>query len=409
MKGEIIAVGTELLLGNIVNTNAQYLSVKLAELGIDVFYHVVVGDNLKRAADTIKQSLERSDIVITSGGLGPTKDDLTKEAVAEALGVKLIPDEKAIRSIRSIFEKSGRPMTESNLKQGYIPEGAEIIENDNGTAPGILIERNGKIVIMLPGPPKELIPMFENKVIPYLSSKTSSTIKSRVLRVIGVGEAMIEEQLKEIFAQQSNPTIAPYAKEGEVHLRITAKSEDAAAAEEMIRDMELKVREVLKENVYACDEQTLEETVVKLLKERKKTLAIAESCTGGTIAGRLTEIPGVSEVFMNGVVTYSNESKMKLLGVREDTLKKYGAVSKETALEMAVGVKKLSGTDIGISITGIAGPDGGSDEKPVGLCYIGLVNGEKSEVHRFVFSGGRSRIRWSGGSRALDLLRRALL
>lgn len=409
MKGEIIAVGTELLLGNIVNTNAQYLSQKLAELGIDVYYHVVVGDNLKRAVDTIKRSLERSDLIITSGGLGPTDDDLTKEAVSEALGLKLLPNEEAIRTVKSIFEKSGRTMPERNIKQGYIPEGGKIIENDNGTAPGILIEKGGKTVIMLPGPPKELKPMFEDRVVPYLSTKTNSTIRSKILRVIGIGESSVEEMLKDIFDSQTNPTIAPYAKEGEVHLRITAKSGDPKASEKMIRDMEAQVRTILKENIYGCDDETLEQTVVKLLLKKKKTLAVAESCTGGTVAGRLTEVPGVSASLMCGVVTYSNESKMKLLNVSEETLRTYGAVSRETALEMAAGVRKLACTDIGISITGIAGPDGGTAEKPVGLCYIGLAKDGKVEAFKFIFSGNRAKIRWNAGSRTLDILRRSLL
>ncbi|MGE5629812.1 MAG: competence/damage-inducible protein A [Caulobacteraceae bacterium] len=409
MKGEIIAVGTELLLGNIVNTNAQYLSEKLAELGIDVYYHLVVGDNLKRVADTIRTSLERSDLVITSGGLGPTDDDLTKEGVCEALGLKLLPNEEALKKVEAIFKKFGRPMPESNWKQGYAPEGSEIIENDNGTAPGILLEKNGKIVIMLPGPPKELKPMFEDKVLPYLRTKEKSTIKSKVLRVIGVGESSAEEMLKGIFETQTNPTIAPYAKEGEVQLRITAKTEDPAIAEQMIEEMETRVREILKENVYGCNDETLEGTVMKLLLEKKKTIATAESCTGGIIGGRLTEIPGASESFMGGVITYSNEMKMKLLDVKKETLELYGAVSSQTAEEMAEGVRKLSNTDIGISITGIAGPGGGSDEKPVGLCYIGIATGNKVESHRFVFTGNRNKIRWNASGKALDIVRRTLL
>lgn len=409
MKGEIIAVGTELLLGNIVNTNAQYLSQKLAELGIDVYYHLVVGDNSERVVNTVKNSLERSDLVITCGGLGPTDDDLTKEAVSEALGLKLLPNEEAIKKVKAIFHKFGRPMPESNIKQGYVPEGGKVIENDNGTAPGILVENNGKIVIMLPGPPKELKPMFEDRVIPYLEARTSFTIKSKILRVIGVGESAVEEQLKDIFNNQINPTIAPYAKEGEVHLRITAKTDDSKLAGRMIEDMEAKVREVLKENVYGCNDETLEATVVKLLLEKKKRLAVAESCTGGTIAGRLTEVPGVSACFMGGVVTYSNEAKIKLLNVNEETLRMHGAVSRQTAEEMASGVRRLLGTDIGISITGIAGPDGGTAQKPVGLCYIGLAYGDRVESYRFIFSGNRSKIRWNATSKALDILRRALI
>lgn len=409
MKSEIVAVGTELLLGNIVNTNAQYLSQKLADLGIDVYYHLAVGDNLQRLTDTIKSSLERSDLVITSGGLGPTVDDLTKEGVSQALGLKLLPDQASIRKIEEMFKATGRPMTENNIKQGYIPEGATILENDNGTAPGVLIEKNGKIVIMLPGPPKELYPMFEDKVLPYLKTKVHSTIRSKMLRVVGVGESAAEDMLKEIFKAQTNPTIAPYAKDGEVHLRITAKTDAIDEADRLIAQMEEMVREILGENIYGYDEETLEEVVLKLLQERKMYLSLAESCTGGLIASRLTDVPGASASLMCGVVSYSNESKIKLLGVKDETIRDYGAVSSQTAEEMATGVKGINGTDIGISITGIAGPDGGSAEKPVGLCYIGVAIGSTVKAHKFIFNGNRKKIKWNASSKALDLLRRELL
>lgn len=409
MKCEIVAVGTELLLGNIVNTNAQYLSQKLADLGIDVYYQLAVGDNLQRLSDTIKASLERSDLVITSGGLGPTVDDLTKEGVSDALGLKLLPDEACIRKIEGMFKAIGRPMTENNIKQGYIPEGARILENDNGTAPGVLIEKNGKIVIMLPGPPKELYPMFEDKVVPYLKTKVHSTIRSRMLRVIGVGESAAEDMLKEIFKTQTNPTIAPYAKDGEVHLRITAKTDTIEKADQLIDQMEKRVQSKLGENIYGYDEETLESVVLKLLQQKKMTLSLAESCTGGLIASRLTDVPGASASLMCGVVSYSNESKIKLLGVKEETIRNYGAVSSQTAEEMAVGAKRISGTDIGVSITGIAGPDGGSTEKPVGLCYIGIAIGNAVKAQKFMFNGNRKKIKWNASSRTLDIIRRELL
>ncbi len=409
MKSEIVAVGTELLLGNIVNTNAQYLSQKLAELGIDVYYHVAVGDNLQRLSDTIRQCLERSDLVITSGGLGPTVDDLTKEGVADALGLKLLPDEATIRRIEGMFKAMGRSMTENNIKQGYIPEGAKIIENDNGTAPGVMIEKGGKIVIMLPGPPKELYPMFEDKVLPFLRTKVHSTIRSRMLRVIGVGESAAEDMLKDIFKSQTNPTIAPYAKDGEVHLRITAKTDDEEEAYKMIDEMESRVRKVLGENIYGHDDESLEEVILKLLQERNLTLSIAESCTGGLVANRLTDVPGASATLMYGIVSYSNESKINILKVEEETIRQHGAVSRQTAEEMAAGVRKISGTDIGVSITGIAGPDGGSEEKPVGLCYVGIAIGDEVKAYKFNFTGNRKRIKWNSSSRALDYLRRELL
>ncbi len=409
MKSEIIAVGTELLLGNIVNTNAQYLSQKLADLGIDVYYHLAVGDNLQRLSDTIKSSLKRCDLVITSGGLGPTVDDLTKEGVADALGLKILPHEASIEKIKGMFKALGRPMTENNLKQGYIPEGAAIFENDNGTAPGVLLEKDGKIVIMLPGPPKELYPMFEAKVLPYLKTKVNSTIRSKMLRVIGVGESAAEDMLKEIFQTQTNPTIAPYAKEGEVHLRITAKADTLEAADLLIDQMEEKVKAVLGENIYGCDEESLEEVVLKLLTESKLTIALAESCTGGLISSRLTDVPGASLSLMYGITSYSNESKIKILGVKEATINNYGAVSSQTAEEMAEGAKRVNGTDIGLSITGIAGPDGGSEEKPVGLCYVGIAMDGTVKAYKFLFNGNRKRIKWNSSSRALDLLRRELL
>lgn len=409
MKGEIIAVGTELLLGNIVNSNAQYLSQKLADLGIDVYYHVVVGDNFNRAVETVKKAFERSDLVVTTGGLGPTDDDLTKEAVAEALGLELVAHEESINRIENFFNKIDRPMPDSNRKQGYIPVGSTVLENDNGTAPGVAVEKDGKTVIMLPGPPKELVPMFEDKVLPYLRKKTKSIIQSRMLRIVGVGESMVQEMLRELFENQTNPTIAPYAKEGEVHLRITAKTGSETEGQYLINEMSEKVKAILKENIYGYDDESLESCVLKLLLQRNLTISIAESCTGGLIASRLTEVPGASGSFMNGIITYSNESKMKLLNVKEETLVRHGAVSSQTAGEMADGIRRESGTDIGLSITGIAGPDGGSEEKPVGLCFIGIATKNGVETFKHVFLGNRNKIRYNAATRALDIVRRAVL
>ena len=409
MKCEIIAVGTELLLGNIVNSNARYLSERLAELGIDVYYHITVGDNLDRLRETIETSLKRSDIIITTGGLGPTDDDLTKEGVAKALGLDLMPHQPSLDKIESYFKAGNRPMPECNRKQGYIPEGARVLENNNGTAPGILAEKEGKTIILLPGPPKEMMPMFEQSVYPFLKAKSKDVLKSRTLRVVGIGESAIQELLQEVFDTQSNPTVAPYAKDGEVHLRITAKCSDENQAKLLIGDMEYKIKSLLKENIYGYDEESLEYVVYKLLKENNMTVSMAESCTGGMISARLTNVSGVSAVFMNSIVTYSNAAKMNFLGVKSETLAKYGAVSAETAEEMAVGIKKVSRTDVGISVTGIAGPDGGTAEKPVGLFYIGLAIGNKVEAYRFLFPSSREKVRWNAVTRALDLLRRELL
>lgn len=409
MKCEIIAVGTELLLGNIVNSNARYLSERMAELGLDVFYHITVGDNLTRLKEVITKSLERSDIIITTGGLGPTDDDLTKEGVAEALGLKLVPHQYSLDKIEGLFKASNRPMAECNLKQGYIPEGAIVLENNNGTAPGIIVELEGKAVILLSGPPKEMMPMYEQQVYPYLKGKSDCLIISKTLRVVGVGESKIQEMLQHIFDTQSNPTVAPYAKDGEVHLRITAKCNVKAEADELVNAMEKKITAILGDNIYGYNDESLEYVVYKLLKEKAMTVSFAESCTGGMISGRLTNVPGVSSVFMNSIVTYSNEAKMKFLNVKEETLSKFGAVSSETALEMARGIQKVSGTDIGVSVTGIAGPDGGTAEKPVGLYYIGIAIKDNLEAYRFLFPSSREKVRWNAATRALDLLRRALI
>lgn len=409
MKCEIIAVGTELLLGNIVNSNARFLSEKLAELGYDVYYHVTVGDNLTRLKTVIEQGLDRSDIIITTGGLGPTDDDLTKDGVAAALGLKLIPHKESLEKLENSFKLTGRPMPECNLKQGYIPEGAIVLENNNGTAPGIIAEKNGKAVILLPGPPKEMMPMFDEKVYPYLKAKSEFIIKSKTLRIVGVGESKVQEMLQHIFDTQDNPTVAPYAKDGEVHLRITAKCKEDIEADELLKNMDKQIHDILGDNIYGYDDESLEYIVYKLLKEKHMTVAFAESCTGGMISGRMTNVSGVSAVFMDGIVTYSNEAKMKFLNVKEETLNKFGAVSSETAIEMAAGIKRVSGTDVGVSVTGIAGPDGGSAEKPVGLFYIGIALGDKVEAHRFLFPSSREKIRWNAATRALDLLRRELL
>lgn len=409
MKCEIIAVGTELLLGNIVNSNARYLSEKLAELGVDVYYHITVGDNIGRLKEAIETSLNRSDIIITTGGLGPTDDDLTKDGVAEALGLKLIPHKQSLERIEGYFKEANRPMPECNKKQCYIPEGAIVLENDNGTAPGIMVEKDGKVIILLPGPPKEMMPMFANHVYSYLKAKSGFIIRSKTLRVVGVGESTIQELLQHIFDVQSNPTVAPYAKDGEVHLRITAKCQNEAEANILLKDMEAKITNILKDNIYGYDEESLEYIVYKLLKRKNMTISIAESCTGGMISSRLTNVSGVSSVFMDSIVTYSNEAKIKFVNVKEDTLTKYGAVSAETANEMAKGIMMVSGTDIGISITGIAGPEGGTIDKPVGLFYIGIAIGDVVETHRLFYPGTRERIRNNATIKALDILRRKLL
>lgn len=410
MKAEIMAVGTELLLGDILNTNAQFLAQELAEMGIEVYYQTVVGDNPQRLKDTLYLAFSRADLIITTGGLGPTEDDLTKETAAEYFGEPLVLDERALGRIKKYFDRTGRKMTENNVKQAMVPEHhGTVLYNDNGTAPGIILEKNGKMIVMLPGPPKETIPMFREQVKPYLAKKQEATFVSCILRVAGIGESAMETQVKDMIDSQTNPTIAPYAKDGEAILRITAKAKDAAEAEEMIRPVAEALRERLGDAVYAEGETNLQTVVAELLLAQHKTVATAESCTGGMLASRLVEYPGVSEVFLEGCVTYSNEAKMHRLGVKAETLERYTAVSAETAREMAEGIAKSSGAEIGIATTGIAGPGGGSAEQPVGLVYIALCIHGKTEVQEHHFVGKREKIRERATNTALNWLRQVLL
>ncbi|WP_238916593.1 competence/damage-inducible protein A [Clostridium sp. YIM B02555] len=409
MKAEIIAIGTEILLGDIVNSNAQYIAQELAALGIDMYYQQVVGDNEKRIIHAFDEAYSRSDIIITTGGLGPTEDDLTKEVAAKYFKKELLPNEEAIEKIKNYFKFRERKMTENNLKQGLIPEGAIIINNDNGTAPGVIIEENNKIMIILPGPPKEMKPMFEDTVRPYLQKKADSIIMSRVIKILGIGESAVAEELKDIMTAQTNPTIAPYAKEVGVMLRITAKANNEEEAIKLIEPVEKEIKNRLGDNIYATEDVSIEDVVARLLIEKKLTISTAESCTGGMIAGTLINYPGISEVFLEGAVTYSNEAKHNRLGVKNETLEKYGAVSEETAREMAIGIANTAKTDVSIVTTGIAGPEGGTPEKPVGLVYIGVYFKGEVTVKKYVFNGNRSRVRLQATTTGLDMLRRVLM
>lgn len=410
MKAEIMAVGTELLLGDILNTNAQFLAQELANLGIEVYYQTVVGDNPQRLKDTIFHAFSRADLIITTGGLGPTEDDLTKETAAEYFGETLVLDERALGRIKKYFDRTGRVMTENNVKQAMVPENhCKVLYNDNGTAPGIIMEKNGKMIVMLPGPPKETVPMFRNQVKPYLAEKQEYTFLSRILRVAGVGESAMEARVKDLIDAQTNPTIAPYAKDGEAILRITAKAKNEAEANALIAPVAAALRERLGAAVYAEGETNMQTVVAELLLEKKLTAAVAESCTGGLIASKLIEYPGISEVFLEGCVTYSNAAKIRRLGVKAETLEKYGAVSEETAREMAEGIARESGADVAIATTGIAGPSGGTEEKPVGLVYMGLCYKGKTYVKKCNFVGKRQAIRERAAYTALDWLRRVIL
>lgn len=409
MKAEIIAIGTEILLGDIVNSNAQYLGQEMAALGIDMYYQQVVGDNEKRIIHAFDEAYSRSDIVITTGGLGPTEDDLTKEVAAKYFNKKLISHENSIKKIKEYFEFRQKRMPENNLKQGLIPESSIVIKNDNGTAPGVIIEENNKTMIILPGPPKEMKPMFEEAVKPYLQKKSDSVLVSKMIKILGVGESTVAEELKDLMESQINPTIAPYAKEVGVIVRVTAKARNEEEAVKLITPVEEEIKKRLGDNVYATENIDLEEVVAKLLIEKKLTISTAESCTGGMIASTLINYPGISEVLLEGAVTYSNEAKHKRLGVKNETLDKYGAVSEETAMEMAIGIAKTAGTDVSIVTTGIAGPGGGTKEKPVGLVYVGIYVKGKVEVQKCMFNGNRSKVRLQATITGLDMLRRNLI
>lgn len=404
MNAEIIAVGTELLLGDILNTNAQFLSKQLSDMGIDVFFQSVVGDNNERLKQTVHTAIGRSDITILSGGLGPTDDDLTKEMVAEYFGLPLVFHQDIADGINAYLKGN---MPKSNLKQANIPEGAKILQNDFGTAPGVLIERDGKVVVLLPGPPRELEPMFSNHVKPLLEGKTPFTIVSRTLRLFGIGESSVQEQIKDLMAG-ANPTVAPYAKSNETTLRITAKCKSTDEADTLIDGMEQQIRARLGQYIYGYGEMGLAETVTRRLIERNITIATAESCTGGLLAGAITDVPGASGIFREGVVTYSNDAKRKYLGVREETLARVGAVSEETAREMAEGIAARAGSDIGVGITGVAGPDGGTADKPVGLVYVAVCFRGNTTVRRCMTYGDRAKVRHASVMHAMDVIRKLL-
>lgn len=407
MKAELVMVGTELLLGETIDTNSAYISQLLGQLGIDIYYKSTVGDNWLRMIEILSQALSRSDLVITSGGLGPTMDDITREVVAAVTNNKLSLNQTALTNIEDYFNKTKRHMTVNNHKQAYLPEGAICIENNWGTAPGIIsVLANGKIIICLPGVPRELKGMMNQTVIPYLTKKTHNRrLLSRTLRFVGIGESQLEAEIKDILTKQTNPTIAPYPSLGEVKLRITAKAETEEQATELILPVEQQLINLLKPYYYGADEDTLESIVAAKLCERNETLVTAESCTGGLIAHRLTNIPGSSEYFERGFITYSNQSKIELLGVNPRLIATVGAVSKEVAQAMASGARQLSNATWGLSVTGIAGPGGGTKAKPVGLVHMCLVgNGHTiSEVHRF--QGSREEIKFRVSQAALNLLR----
>jgi len=411
MNAEVLCIGTEILLGDIVNTNGAYLAQQLASLGINIYHQSVVGDNPQRLADSLKLALSRADIVITTGGLGPTYDDVTKKTIADYFGLSMEMHEPSVQKIEAMFHHRGVKMTPNNLLQAQVPAGSTVFFNDTGFAPGIAVEKDGKTVIMLPGPPSEMRPMFDTKVAPFLEKYTGATIRSRTLYIFGMGESLVEDTLRSLMTSSTNPTIAPYAKQGEVQVRVSAKAANADMAYALIDPVVEQIRQTLGDVVYGVDIDNLQTAVVQLLREKKLTVALAESCTGGKVAAAITDVPGASDVFGCGVCSYSNEIKQKVLCVKAQTLDAYGAVSAETAREMAAGVRALSGADIGISVTGIAGPGGGSAEKPVGLVYFGVDCNAFQETFRKELSRGhkdeRGFIRNMAVLHALDLIRRS--
>ena len=410
MTVEIIAVGTEILLGNIVNTNAAYLAEKCAALGLSCYHQDVVGDNEERLAETLKLALSRSDIVLLSGGLGPTQDDLTKEAAAKVFGKELYLHEPSKEAIRQFFAERKLEITENNWKQAMVPEGCIVVENPGGTAPGIIMAENGKHVILMPGPPNELVPMFETSIMPYLSKLQSCVIFSQTVKICGVGESKLETMIRDLIEKQTNPTIATYAKTGEVHLRVTARAEDEKAARKLVKPMVKELKGRFGSNIYTTDDAvTLEKAVVDLLLANHLTICTVESCTGGLLAARLINVPGVSEVFKAGYITYSNKAKRRLLGVKKNLLLKHGAVSEQVAKEMARGAALVSKADVTVSVTGIAGPGGGTEEKPVGLVYMGCSVCGRVTVKKCQFSGSRGKIRENTVSAALSLMRECIL
>lgn len=383
MKCELVFVGTELLLGDILNTNAQYLSKRLAALGFDVLFQCVVGDNPERLKAVLEEGLERSDIIITTGGLGPTKDDLTKEVCAKVFSLPLEMHEESLRRIHDYFKEKNISMPKSNEKQALMPKGSVVFKNTNGTAPGCAMEKDGKRIIILPGPPREMCEMFENCVLPYLSRFSDHVIISHSVRTFGIGESMMAERAGDLLDMQ-NPTVAPYAKSGEALLRVTAKATTEQEAEKLIAPVVEEIKNRLGSFVYGVDCSGPEENIVALLKEKGLTLATAESCTGGLIGKRITDISGASSVFGCGIISYSNEVKKSVLGVKEELLEKYGAVSEAVAASMALGAVKCSGADLAVSVTGIAGPNSDGTDKPVGLVYIAVTDGSSFRIKKLL-------------------------
>lgn len=412
MVAEIVAIGTELLMGQIANSDAQFLSRRLQSLGVNVYYHQTVGDNPQRMREALTLALSRSDLVITTGGLGPTQDDLSKEIAAELLGLPMVFDEASWAAIQAYFLKLGRPCPDNNRKQAMFAEGCTILKNVCGTAPGCLIETDNKIVVQLPGPPHEMQVMFDGQVYDRLAARTGGCIASRYIRIYGLGESQVAEKCARWIEAEGEVTVAPYCQLGECQLRVTARGDNEEQALEKVEPVIGALCSVLGDSVYAVmdtGEGSMQEAAGRALVERGLTVATAESCTGGLVAAQLVDYPGISAALNEAHVTYANEAKVKYCGVKEETLERFGAVSEQTALEMARGLREKSGADITVATTGIAGPGGGTPEKPVGLVYVACASRNGVNVERLQLSGDRKRVRFLAALRALDMVRRAAL
>ncbi len=408
MIAEILSVGTELLMGQIANTDAQYISRRLSELGVTLYRHTTVGDNPARVKAALREALERADVVITTGGLGPTEDDLTKEMVAETFGLAMRRDDESLRAIEGFMARAGHPMGDNNRKQAWFPEGAVIMENRCGTAPGCIVESGGKAVAVLPGPPHEMKDMFDRRLAPWLARRSGAHIESRFLRVFGIGESRLETLLIDLF-HSDNPTLALYCGAGEVQARITAMAPDADGARALMAPVEAEIRRRLGDHVYGEGaENTIEKAVFALLKARGETVSFAESCTGGLTASRLVSVPGASDVLHEAHVTYSDAVKRRVLGVRAETLAMHTAVSEACAREMAEGARRISGADWGVSTTGYAGPGDAPDGTPAGTVFIAVAGAAGTEARAFHFRGQREFIRTLAASNALNMLRLAM-
>src|SRR2546421_1335436 len=410
LTAEIIAIGSELLAPDRTDTNSLWLTEQLNRIGIDVKLKTIVGDDDARLEEVVKDAVKRSRVVITTGGLGPTEDDITRKVVARALGKRLSLDESVLNEIRARFQSFGVNMPERNSRQAMVIDGATVLPNPNGTAPGLLVKHQDCVIALLPGPPREMKPMFENHVLSRIENLAGDTrFATRVLRVSGMGESAVDEKIAPIYTKYENPqtTILFNSSEIGVHLRAHGRTE--ADADALLDDLSLKIEKELGNSVFSFRGETMEEVVGRRLAMTEFTVAVAESCTGGLIAQRLTNVPGSSKYFVEGVVTYSNEAKVRLIGVDKKIIKEFGGVSQQVARDMARGVRHRAKTDFGLAVTGIAGPGGGSEEKPVGLVYIALADAAHNEHRKLMISGDRELVRWRASQAALDMLRRRLI